>query len=599
MRDASSDSWLVFRDPVCIVQTHRAREVPEKLRQIEAAVHGQGVFAAGFLAYEAAPGFDPALRVRADQSPGHALPLLWFGLYAGVEVMKQLGDPPDGHAGSISAEWTASISEHEYRACLDTIREHLRRGDTYQVNYSFRLHADLQADPWHFFQCTCNDQPPPHAAFVGLRDWALCSFSPELFFTLDDRSLLCKPMKGTRPRGRTVAEDRCMADELRQSVKDRAENVMITDMVRNDLGRLALPGTVKPFDLFTVEKHATVWQMTSSITAQTDSSLPGIFKALFPPASITGAPKAATMGIIADLEASPRRIYTGCIGYIGPGRKAAFNVAIRTVLVDRRRGYAEYGVGGGIVWDSNAKGEFEECRTKARVLSRRVPRFDLLETVLWEADQGYVLLERHLARLGDSAEYFDYPLDMEAVRTALGSLAANLAAMLPGRSRMVRLLLDRRGNVRLEEHLPPPSTGSVPDVVLAAEAVDSSDPFLFHKTTHRLVYEKALAGRPGVDDVLLYNERGEITESTRANVAVRLNGELHTPPVSCGLLAGTMRAHLLEQGAIMERVLTPADVRRAEEILLINSVRGIRTAKYVGEQADQADQAGLADQAAR
>jgi len=570
LRDALSDKWLVFRKPRDVVLIHAADEVVEKLRQIEAAVSEQGLHAAGFLAYEAAPGFDPALRVCVNQFATQGFPLLWFGLYDRIEFLECLASPP----ASSLPEWTASISEQEYLSSLEAIREHLRQGDTYQVNFSFRLYAALRTEPWDFFQAVCSVAPAPYAAYVGLEDWAVCCFSPELFFSLDGQAILSKPMKGTRPRGMTLAEDRRLAEELVRSAKDRAENVMITDMVRNDLGRVAWPGSVRPWELFAVEKHATVWQMTSSVAAHTKRPLAEIFAALFPPASITGAPKAATMGIIADLETTPRRIYTGCIGHFGPGRKAKFNVAIRTVLVDRRRGLAEYGVGSGIVWDSDARGEYEECRTKARVLSRRVPAFDLLETMLWTPGKGYLLLQRHLDRLCASAEYFDFPLDVEAVWAGLRSLAETLAETLAV-PRLVRLLLGRQGQIRLKDLPPPPTPATTPRVILAAGRVDSNNPFLYHKTTHRSVYEEALAKRPGFDDVLLYNERGEVTESTRANVLVRMDGMLYTPPVACGLLAGTMRARLLEQGEIAERILSPADLARAEEVLLVNSVRGL------------------------
>jgi para-aminobenzoate synthetase/4-amino-4-deoxychorismate lyase len=621
LRDAPLDRWRVFRTPLQVVCTHAADEVVDKLRQLEDAVSDQGLYAAGFLAYEAAPGFDPALRVRVKRKrktaaeglsapapllprchcegqsrgdpPGRPdskvmaasaaspLPLLWFGLYDRIEVITRL-EPSPAVAGL--PDWTASISEQEYRFALQAIREYLRQGDTYQVNFSFRLHAPFRTSPWDFFQTVCGADPPPYAAYVSLKDWAVCCFSPELFFSLDGRAILCKPMKGTRPRGMTLAEDRRLAEELRRSAKEQAENVMITDMVRNDLGRIALPGSVQPLELFAVEKHATVWQMTSSVAAHTERPLTEIFAALFPPASITGAPKVSTMGIIADLEDAPRRIYTGCIGYFGPGRKASFNVAIRTVLVDRRQGLAEYGVGGGIVWDSDSRGEYEECRIKTRVLSRHVPEFDLLETMLWTPDEGYILLKRHLARLCASAEYFDFPFDLQAVQAGLQSMAeiAEAAEAMAG-PRMVRLLLSREGRIRIEDLPPPPKPSTTLRVILATDCVNSKDPFLYHKTTHRAVYEDALAGRPGFDDVLLYNERGEVTESTRANVLVRVEGMLYTPPITCGLLAGTMRAHLLELGVVVERVLTPRDLERAQGVYLASSVRGVREVVYVGQ----------------
>ena len=577
--DAASRFWLAFRQPCEVVRAESMEQVGPCLERIESLAE-QGLYAAGFVSYEAAPAFDSALRVCPRTKDGP--PLLWFGIYERVERIAPR-DVPEGVDPELAPlDWSPSISESGYREALGSIREHLRVGDCYQVNFTFRLRTDFSVDPWDYFRTVCRDQPPAHAAFVRLPNWAACSFSPERFFALDGEEIVSEPMKGTRPRGRTLEDDLALAGELGRSPKDRAENVMITDMVRNDLGRIAETGSVEVDDLCRVEKHATVWQMVSTVRARTKRSLTDIFAALFPPASITGAPKAASMGIIADLESDPRGLYTGCIGYVGPkasrsasGSKpelrAAFNVAIRTVLVDQRRNRAEYGVGGGIVWDSDARGEYAECRTKAEVLHRRTPEFRLLETMLWTPEHGYVLLERHLARLGASAEYFDFPLDVQLIRDRLDVLSSGFGQ----KSQMVRLLLDKDGVVALE-HLPPPSPSSVPlRVTLASSAVDSSDIFLYHKTSHRHIYAQALAANPGFDDVLLQNERGELTESTRANLAISQDGVLWTPPIRCGLLGGTMRAEMVERGELKERVLRPEDLRGAERVILVNSVRGM------------------------
>ncbi|WP_459936730.1 chorismate-binding protein [Desulfonatronum parangueonense] len=572
--DNRSETWRVFRKPVDVVSACNSSEVDSCLARIEGRIERHGLHAAGFLSYEAAAAFDPAFRVRPDDA---GFPLLWFGLFAQVETVS--GWPR--RSMSSLADWKASITEQQYHRSLGAIREHLRVGNTYQVNFTFRLLCEFPQHPWDFFQSVCQTRPAAHAAYVCLEDWAICCFSPEQFFALDGEEIVSSPMKGTRGRGLTSRQDQELAEELRSSAKDRAENVMITDMVRNDLGKIAVPGSVVVKDLYAVEKHATVWQMVSRVQAQTRESLARIFGALFPPASITGAPKAASMKIIAELEDRPRRIYTGCIGYISPsagaGLQAAFNVAIRTVLVNKRREQAEYGVGGGIVWDSNEVGEYAECRIKAEVLHQRMPDFKLLETMLWMPDQGYVLLERHLSRLRASAEYFEFPLDLSAVREALHVLAENFVR----EPRMVRLLVNKNGQLKLEDLPPPPLPGKIPRVTLAKAPVNSRDLFLYHKTTHRVAYQQALDASPGFDDVLLYNEHGQVTESTRTNVLARLGGVLYTPPVSCGLLAGTLRGHLLDQGQIVERILTPADLGRAEHVYLINSVRGMFRIEFV------------------
>ena len=332
-------------------------------------------------------------------------------------------------------------------------------------------------------------------------------------------------------------------------------------------------------DLFRVERYPTLWQMTSRVSAETAAGLAEIFAALFPCALITGAPKASTMRIIAESETGPRRIYTGSIGYFAPGRCARFNVAIRTVLVDKARCEAEYGVGGGVVWDSTPRAEYEECRLKARVLAAPPPEFSLLETLLWTPGAGYFCLPEHLRRLRESAEYFLFPPCEEA---ADGELAA-LAASLPAAPHKVRLLAARDGTVSCQcEAI---GTGEFFDPLrleLAAQPMEAADPFLYHKTTHRAAYMAAEAECREADDVLLYNRLGQVTETIRGNIVVRCGGNLWTPPVCCGLLPGTYRARLLAEGKIRERVVPLEAISACDELFFINSVRGWRTARLVG-----------------
>jgi para-aminobenzoate synthetase/4-amino-4-deoxychorismate lyase len=323
-------------------------------------------------------------------------------------------------------------------------------------------------------------------------------------------------------------------------------------MVRNDMGRVAAVGSVQVASLFDVERYPTLWQMTSTVTAKTDVSLGDIMTALFPCASITGAPKPSTMQIIANLETMPRRVYTGCIGFIAPNKRAQFNVAIRTVLIDKEIGEAEYGVGGGIVWDSVSGDEYEECQVKARILTERRPDFSLLETLLWTPEEGYFLLEYHLQRLRDSAAYFDFPENVDKIRDGTISCQETMLTMT-----------NEPQPVRLG---------------IAPTPVDSANPFLYHKTTHRQVYDAARSGCPDCDDVLLWNEQGEITETCIANVVLEFDGELVTPPVRCGLLPGTFRAWLLDQGIVREKVVTIKGLKRSKRIYLVNSVRKWRDA---------------------
>lgn len=571
LRDGEHGGWLRFEAPRRLLIARELDEVLPRLRELAAAVEGEGLHAAGFISYEAAPAFDSALSVRADG----AFPLLWFGLFGPPRRHEALPDA-DG-APPPAPAWSASITPEAYRAGFDAIREYIRNGHTYQVNFTYRLNAALAADPWRVFAQLMADHQTPCAAFVDTGEWALCSASPELFFRLEGDRIESRPMKGTAARGLWPADDGRKAAELRASEKERAENVMIVDMVRNDLGRIAEAGTVEVPHLFSIERYPTVWQMTSTVRARTRAPLDRIFQALFPAASITGAPKRRAMEIIAEIETTPRRAYTGTIGYAAPGRQARFNVAIRTLLVDHAGARAEYGVGGGIVWDSECAREQQECAVKARVLHVRRPDFDLIETLRWSPADGYPLLRRHLERLARSAEYFGFGVDLSHVEREL----ARFASGLPAGAHRVRLLVTRRGAARCEAVALGPAADAFADIAVASAPIDRDDVFLYHKTTRRGVYEDAVRSRPGFADVLLHNDAGEITESTIANVAVESGGILYTPPVRCGLLPGVQRARLLESGAIRERVIRLEEVLSGPDVYLMNAVRGMRKVRVV------------------
>jgi para-aminobenzoate synthetase / 4-amino-4-deoxychorismate lyase len=575
LKNPQGGGWWLFQEPRRIVQAWRVEHVLPALRQAEAAVDGDGQFAAGFISYEASPAFDPALSVWPDEG----FPLLWFGLYDQPRVIELL--PAPLQPLELPVDWQPSVTREAYEQAIAQIKEHIACGETYQVNYTLRLRAAFHVDPWGLFVHLVQAQPTEYAAYVDTERFALCSASPELFFQLQGDLLTCRPMKGTAARGRTLAEDRLQAEWLSCSVKDRAENVMIVDMTRNDLGRVAEFGSVQVPRLFQVERYPTVWQMTSTVQARSRASFSEIMQAVFPCASITGAPKASTMSIIAALETTPRRAYTGCIGFYAPGRQARFNVAIRTVTVDRQENLAEYGAGGGIVWDSTSAGEYAECLLKARLVSENRPQFSLLETMLWNAGAGYALLEVHLRRLRDSAEYFAFPLELKRLQAELNSMDARLRAEAAPAQR-VRLLVSRQGKIELQA-APILEKGSDVQVRLglASHPVDSSYPFLYHKTTHRRIYQEALAGCLGCEDVLLWNERGEVTETCIANLVYRLEGQLYTPPIGCGLLPGTFREQLLKQGKVHERILPLAELDRCDDLYVINSVRGWRAAALI------------------
>jgi para-aminobenzoate synthetase/4-amino-4-deoxychorismate lyase len=470
------------------------------------------------------------------------------------------------------------------------------------VNFTFRLRREFTEDPYRLFHSLASREPTPFAAYLDQGSHAICSFSPELFFRLEGDRLVSRPMKGTSRRGVSSEEDLLLADRLRRSPKNRAENIMIVDMVRNDLGRVAAPGSVAVTRTYDIEQYPTLWQMTSTVEARTDAPLSDIVAALFPPASITGAPKVSAMRIIRELEDSPRGVYTGAIGWIAPGRTAQFSVAIRTLTVDRKKGKAEFGVGGGIVWDSDPREEYQECITKAAVLQRRPLEFSLLETLLWSPGKNFELLEDHLVRLRSSARYFGFTFDDGLIRERLADVSGDFerAGEAPGRgragefeatgesgvagesganatyARKVRLLLDRDGRISIEsDALRPLRPTGHPLVRLACDPIDRADPFLYHKTTRRDAYDRARERAGPCDDVILWNERGEVTESCIANVVVSIEGSLYTPPVACGLLPGVARARALRSGLVRERIITLDELRRADSVCCINAVRGM------------------------
>lgn len=566
--DADRGQWLRFDRPRRVLVARTLDAVLPALAEAERQVTAHGLYAAGFVAYEAAPALDRALQVRPDEG----FPLVWLGLYA--EPQTFAFPPPPSEVPPIA--WSPSLSEEQYQQAVERIRHYIAQGDTYQVNYSYRLRGSWNQEAWPFFVRLVHAQACGYGALVQTDEWLVACASPELFFRLDGRRLSSRPMKGTAARAVCQADDLAQAAWLRASEKNRAENVMIVDMVRNDMGRVAELGSVDVTRLFDVEKYPSLWQMTSTVEATTAAGLTDLLRAMFPAASITGAPKARTMQIIAEMETAPRRIYTGSIGFLAPNRRAQFNVAIRTVLVDRRRGEAEYGVGGGIVWDSRPHDEFEECRTKARVLTETPPPFDLLETLRWSPAEGLVLLADHLSRLADSAAYFSRSIDLGGIRRQLAQATQALA----GGQFRIRLVVPAEGQPRAEcrplDPLPLPYR-----VRLARRPVRSSDPLLYHKTTRRTLYEQALAEAPGCHDVLLWNERGELTESTIANLAVGVDGRLLTPPVSCGLLPGIERRRLIADGTLEERIVRREDLRRGSQLCLFNSVRGMWQASLV------------------
>ena len=560
--------WLHFSRPRRVHVAVTSSEVMEVLRAVDSEIAG-GFPVAGFLSYEAAAGIDPAF----DTHSSNELPLAWFGVYARPAVLPSLPIPPENVS---SLSWKSSVTESEYTSLISRIKSYISAGDTYQVNFTIRLRSECAEDSYSLFYRLQQSQQSANSAYIDIGDYAICSASPELFFEIAGDLIRMKPMKGTARRGLSFADDEHCIRELRESQKNRAENVMIVDMVRNDLGRIAEAGTVRPTRLFEIERYPTLLQMTSTVEAVTRVKFSDIIRALFPCSSITGAPKVRTMQIIRELEDSPRGIYTGSIGYWLPHREARFNVAIRTAVINRKTGRAEYGAGGGIVWDSVDSQELDECLVKADILKADVDEFKILETILWSREDGFYLLEEHLRRAAESAIYFGYEFDEADIRSRLADAVEGLHAC----GCRVRLPAGLSQPAAVEA-IPLGSMGGVRRVGVVLGSADSEDIFLYHKTTKRRVYAAAKAQRPECDDVLLVNERGEVTESTIANLVVETGGVKITPPVSSGLLAGVFRGELIERGEISEGIVTVDMLHSADAVWLINSVRRWMPAEIV------------------
>jgi para-aminobenzoate synthetase/4-amino-4-deoxychorismate lyase len=600
-RPAPADSAAptrLFVDPLRVCIANHAAELPALFEEIERAVDG-GLYAAGYFSYECGAFFEPTavgpIKTSGQRSAG---PLAWFGIYERPHLFDHQtgtfpeGDPPGLASsrlnpdleppGDSALDCSQVLTEQEYAQRIDAIHEWIRAGDVYQLNFTMPLRVHAPGSSAALYRRLRRLQPAPYGAFLHTQpNRRILSFSPELFFRVESgeetRRITTRPMKGTAPRGRITRDDRALADWLRNDPKNRAENVMIVDLLRNDLGRLCTFGSVRAENLFAVERYPTLWQMTSTITGElrVGINFQQIFRALFPCGSVTGAPKIRAMQLLSELEQRPRGIYTGAIGFFSK-QESVFNVAIRTLTLDGEAG--SIGVGSGIVIDSKPADEWRECLLKAEFLTRPASRpspdsFSLVETLLWRGE--YPLIEMHLDRLEDSAQYFAFPYNRAEMRAVLDAFGAQFSDRQP---RKVRLLLNLVGELSITDELLPEQISEPLRVLIATERTDPNDPMYFHKTTHRPLYARALqaAKQSGYDDVVFLNLQGEVTEGAIHNIFIEKSGRLFTPPIDCGLLPGVHRRHILANRAnAEERILTIEDLRGADAIYLSNAVRGL------------------------
>jgi len=575
--------WLGYKNPKTILETDRIERVAPLLSEVDCLCDAHQWSAVGFVSYEAGPAFDPLYPAHTEPSL-ITLPLARFAFFDSCTEYAELPDPRDWdtdpalHHGYPADSWAISSWRGQpkfsvYQNTFLEIKHELERGMSYQINLTWRQNADFSGSSYAWFSYLCKKKPGSYIAYLEWEDRAVLSLSPELFFRLDGTRLTLKPMKGTAQPTDDAQKNELIADELYRDKKNRAENLMICDMIRNDAGRIAELGSVTVPELYTTEIFPTVIQMTSTVQAQLfNKKVADIFKALFPCASITGAPKLSSMHIIERLEKTQRGLYTGAIGRIdGKSRDMVFNIAIRTAVVDRGRHRCEYGVGSGIVWDSEAKSEYAECLIKTRVIEPDTG-FYVLESLLLD-DGRYWLKERHCKRLEASCQYFCHPLDLGHLEQGLQVVASTC----PNGRWKVRVTVEQDGHVCCTAD-PTPELPQPYTLGLCPMPIDPQDPFLLHKTSCRTVFDQALNAfrklYPDAADTILWNVRGELTETCRANLVLELDGKQYTPPLSSGLLPGVLRAELVESGVLTERLLYREDLIKADGIWIINSVRG-------------------------
>ena len=549
----------IFTDTIKELKTKDIKEVKHLLAEVE-AYQNQGYYAVGYVSYEAAPAFETKFEVI--DGPLMSEYLLYFTIHETVqtEPIPLTYKPTD-----LPKSWQELTSAEEYKAAIEQIHHHIRQGDTYQVNYTVQLQQNLTADPFAIYNRLVVEQNAHYNAFIQHDDVTIISISPELFFKKDGDRLTTRPMKGTTNRGLTTETDLKQAQWLAQDQKNRSENMMIVDLLRNDMNRISKIGSENVKRLCQVEQYSTVWQMTSTIETQLlpNSSLSDVFQALFPCGSITGAPKIATMEIINKVEKQPRGVYCGAIGILVPQGPSIFNVAIRTLQMEGTK--AVYGVGGGITWDSKWEAEYEETKQKAAVLYRQNPRFDLIST--GRVHQGKLLfLEEHMKRLQESSRYFDYPFNKEKVKKQVEDLCQSLDFDTDYR---LKMSLAKDGELTFEHNQ---LTGLADDFCqerLVEQTYPLDSPYTYFKTSYRPHISL------GPHEQIYYNQKKELLETSIGNLVLKIEDQLYTPPIRLGLLNGIYRQNLIANNQVTERVLTLDNLKQAQAIYGCNAVRGL------------------------
>lgn len=585
--DPAGGRALLLEHPVEIIRADTLAHVPGAIHKLQQAID-RGLYAAGFFSYEMGYALEPSLQPLMPEN--RQVPLLWFGLFPHLTELKgqhltsffdRLGEAPE--ASSLK-NIRSALEKSDYLARFARVKDLIASGDIYQVNLTFKLLFDFEGSPFQLYKRLRERQPVPYGALLESHEFSILSLSPELFFEVKNGVMTTRPMKGTIARGSSVEQDRQLSQQLHMDAKNRAENLMIVDLMRNDIARICDVGTVEVSDLYHVDAYPTLHQMTSGVRGRMrdDVQLEELIRALIPAGSITGAPKIRAQEVIFELEDGPRGLYCGAMGILSRDQQtgdlsARFNVAIRTLTLFPD-GRGEAGIGSGVVQDSKGEDEYEECLLKAKFLT--TPDFKLIETMRFNPDGSFYLREKHLDRLKRSSVELGFLCPVDSIRNELNELTSSLDQSCY----LVRLLLAIGGQFTLTSTLIDcPDPDKVITFYISKIRVDSNDNLLAHKTTRRQLFDEQWAKfnkKLGTQEVLFLNERGELTEGSRSNLFIEREGKLLTPPLSCGLLPGTLREELIEGGQVVEAVLKQEDLQGAE-IFFGNSVRGLQPARQV------------------
>lgn len=596
LNDKENRQSFLFVKPRKLICCYKASDLRTCINNMQKE-REKGNYLAGFLSYEA--GYALCRKLRSNKR--YAFPLLWMGVFkeafiydhqTGRLINTPITPAPEAKIKSSASSKVSNlklqITKKEYIKNIHKIKDFIAAGDTYQVNYTTKIKFDLKGTDIALYKKLRENQRVGYGAFIKSRQFSILSYSPELFFRQTQNNIYARPMKGTMPRGVDAKHDIKLQKFLRDDPKNRAENIMIVDLLRNDLGKISSTSSVKTTRLFDIEIYKTLLQMTSTIESRLkkDLTLYDLFASLHPSGSVTGAPKIRTMEIIKQLEPQERKIYTGSIGYIAGQETSVFNVAIRTILLKGSKG--EMGIGGGITYSSDPESEWEECKLKAKFLTQRP--FQLIETMRASKKEGIFLFDLHLKRLRESAMFFDFAFDAEKIKSLLKQ---KMLTLFEKKIYKLRLLLKASGAISLKAAIidSPPRTGKTLKICVSPHKLDPGNIYLYHKTTRRPLYNRELkrCKNQGFYDIVFLNKNDELCEGAISNIFIRKNGIYYTPPVSCGLLRGVFREYFINKNRekVREKIIKTQDLLKADSIYCVNSVRGMVKVELVQDPEDR------------